>query len=144
MNSDFTLLGTWCHGHGADSPAFGYIGQLWKYLQKHKTKLKKSIIAGDFNSNVFWDKRNRWWNHSDVVRELKELGIESLYHRYFSEDQGKESQPTFYLYKNQTKPYHIDYIFTSEEFTKSVKGMSIGRASKWLKLSDHLPVFCEI
>ena len=31
VNNDFTLLGTWCHG--ANSPTFGYIGQLWKYLQ---------------------------------------------------------------------------------------------------------------
>lgn len=56
VNNRFTLLGTWCHG--ANSPTFGYIGQLWKYLQIHKAKLKNSIIAGDLNSNVIWDKRD--------------------------------------------------------------------------------------
>lgn len=57
VNDDFNLLGTWCHG--ANSPTFGYIGQLWKYLQNHRYKLSKSIIAGDFNNNVFWDRWDR-------------------------------------------------------------------------------------
>lgn len=142
VNNDFILLGTWCHR--ANSPTFGYIGQLWKYLQIHKSKLKRAIIAGDFNSNVIWDKFDRGWNHSDVVRELKELKIESLYHKHFRKEQGKESKPTFYLHRNPKKPYHIDYVFASEEFSKSVKKMKIGRANKWLEISDHMPVFCDI
>ncbi len=56
VNDEFTLLATWCHG--ADSPTFGYVGQLWQYLQKHKAKLTKTIIAGDFNSNVIWDRKD--------------------------------------------------------------------------------------
>jgi len=114
INNEFTLLGAWCHG--ANSPTFGYVGQLWQYLQKHKTKLKKTIIAGDFNSNVTWDRWDRWWNHSDVVRELGELNIENVYLHYFKEEAGKESRPTFYLHRNREKPYHIDYIFASSEF----------------------------
>ncbi len=31
VNSDFQLLGIWTHQN--NSPNFGYIGQLWKYLQ---------------------------------------------------------------------------------------------------------------
>jgi len=143
INDDFTLLGLWCHG--ANSADFQYIGQLWRYLQKHKNKLNKSIIAGDFNSNVIWDRKRRCWNHSDVVRELKEIKIESLYHRHFvGEEQGKELQPTFYLHKNPTKPYHIDYIFSSEDFIKSFKHISIGASDKWLNKSDHMPVCCEV
>lgn len=141
VNDDFNLIATWCHG--ANSPTFGYIGQLWKYLQLHKTQLGKSIIAGDFNSNVFWDRWDRWWNHSDVVRELKEHQIESLYHHYFNEEQGKESSPTFFLQKNLNKPYHIDYIFASDEFSTSLKSMEIGVAEQWLEKSDHMPVICE-
>ncbi len=141
VNDDFNLLGAWCHG--ANSPTFGYIGQLWKYLQLHKTKLGKSIIAGDFNSNVIWDKWDRWWNHSDVIRELKEHQIQSLYHQYFKEEAGNESSPTFFLQKNLNKPYHIDYVFASDEFSSSLKSMEIGNAGKWLERSDHMPVICE-
>jgi exonuclease III len=142
INNSFNLLATWCHG--ANSPTFGYIGQFWKYLQINKAKLENSIIAGDFNSNVIWDRWDRWWNHSDVVRELAELKIESLYHKFYSEEQGKESQPTFYLQKRIEKPYHIDYIFGSEEFSKSIKSLTIGKTEQWLKLSDHMPVIVEI
>lgn len=142
VNNEFNLLATWCHG--ANSPTFGYIGQLWKYLQINKSKLGNTIIAGDFNSNVNWDRWDRWWNHSDVVRELAELNIESLYHKFYGEEQGKESQPTFYLQKRINKPYHIDYIFGGEEFSKSIKSMTIGKTEQWLKLSDHMPVIVEI
>lgn len=142
INNDFNIVGAWCHG--ANSPTFGYIGQLWKYLQLHKSKLGKSVIVGDLNSNVIWDKWDRWWNHSDVVRELCELKIESLYHKYFSEEQGKEIQPTFYLHRNQHKPYHIDYVFGSAEVAASLALFAVGKSEPWLETSDHMPVFCQL
>jgi exonuclease III len=143
VDNGFNLLGTWCHG--ANSPTFGYIGQLWKYLQIHKANLGKCIIAGDFNSNVIWDRWDRWWNHSDVVRELRELKIESLYHKHNAgEEEGKELQPTFYLQKNLAKPYHIDYVFASDNFKASLKVLTIGNPDEWIKISDHMPVFCEV
>jgi exonuclease III len=94
-----TLLAVWTRE--ANSPTFKYIGQLWKYLQRHKEYLAKANpwVIGDLNSNACWDVWDRWWNHSDVVRELDEIGIRSLYHHQFRQDQGKESQPTFFLYQ---------------------------------------------
>lgn len=142
INNHLNFVGAWCHG--ADSPTFGYIGQLWKYLQLHKSKLGTAVIAGDFNSNVIWDKWDRWWNHSDVLRELGELKIKSLYHKYFGEEQGKETKPTFYMHRNRQKPYHIDYIFGSEKIAKSVTSFTIGKRKPWLEMSDHMPVFCQL
>ncbi|MDT7827045.1 endonuclease/exonuclease/phosphatase family protein [Pricia sp. S334] len=141
INRDFNLLAVWTHKNNA--PTFGYIGQLWKYIQVNKANFKNSLILGDFNSNVFWDKRSRWWNHSDVVRELKKIGIESLYHKYWSEEQGKETRPTLFLQRNLLKPYHIDYVFGSKEFQNALKKMEVGDVNKWLKFSDHLPITCE-
>ncbi len=141
INGDFNLVGTWCHG--ASLRRYSYIGQLWKYLQLHKSKLGKAIIAGDFNSNKFWDKKGRKWNHSEVVRELSECKIESLYHKHFTENQGEERQPTFYLQKNLSKPYHIDYIFASDMVQNTLKSVDVGLPEKWLKLSDHMPIVCE-
>lgn len=138
VNDNFNLLATWCHG--ANSPTFGYIGQFWKYLQVNKSKLGKSIIAGDFNSNVIWDKWDRWWNHSDCIRELKEIGIESIYHHYFKEIAGQESRPTFYLQRKLSKPYHIDYIFSSSDFHQKIIKFDIGTVDTWLDISDHMPV----
>lgn len=80
VNGDFDLIGVWTHRN--NSPNFGYIGQFWKYLQLHKLKFRKTVIAGDFNSKVIWDEWDRWWNHSNVVTELSEIGIKSLYHSF--------------------------------------------------------------
>lgn len=141
INSTFNLLAVWTHSN--KSPTFGYIGQLWKYLQINKDFLNKSLIIGDFNSNRIWDKWDRWWNHTDVVNELKEINITSLYHNYFNEEQGKESKPTFFLHRKLEKPYHIDYIFGSMEFSNHLEKIEIGNMEEWLKISDHLPIISK-
>lgn len=138
INGEFELIGVWTHQN--NSPNFGYIGQFWKYLQTNKTKLNNSIIAGDFNSNVIWDEWDRWWNHSDVVKELDEIGIVSLYHLFSHEEQGKETTPTFYLQRNLQKPYHIDYCFASRIIVNKVKNTTIEPFEKWIHLSDHSPL----
>jgi hypothetical protein len=51
----------------------------------------------DFNSSTRWDEGDRWWNHSDVVNELRELGIESLYHRFTGEQKGAETNSTDHI-----------------------------------------------
>lgn len=141
VNGDFNLLAIWTHNN--KSPTFGYIGQLWKYLQVNKSNLNKSLIIGDFNSNKIWDKCDRCWNHSDVVNELNEIGIESLYHNYWKEEQGIETKPTFFLHRKLEKPYHIDYVFGSTEFINGLKKMEFGEIDEWLKVSDHLPIISE-
>ena len=141
INNDFNLLAVWTHRN--NSPNFGYIGQLWKYLQVNKDNLKGTLIAGDFNSNAIWDQWDRWWNHSDVVKELKAFGVESLYHKLTGEEHGKESIPTLYFQKKIERPYHIDYIFGPEKFAGLTRKFEVGQAEIWLKLSDHMPIFLE-
>ncbi len=141
VNGDFDLLAVWNHSN--KSPTFGYIGQLWKYLKVNKQNLNKSLIIGDFNSNKIWDKWDRWWNHSDVVNELKEIGIESLYHLFWEENQGAETRPTFYMHRKVEKSYHTDYVFGSKEFINILKKVDLGEINTWLELSDHLPIICE-
>lgn len=142
INEDFELLAVWTHEN--KSPNFGYIGQFWKYIQNNKKHFKKMIIVGDFNSNTIWDQWDRWWNHSDVVRELKEIGIESLYHKFTNEEQGKETQPTFFLQRNFKKPYHIDYCFGSSHFVKKLKFIEVQNYENWKHLSDHTPLLIKL
>ena len=141
VNQDFNLIGVWTHRN--NSPNFGYIGQLWKYLEVNKGKLETALIVGDFNSNVIWDEWDRWWNHSDVVNELKELGIESLYHKYTGELQGEEITPTLYFQRKIERPYHIDYFFGSQKFSKKIIKVEVGKVNSWLEVSDHMPILCE-
>jgi endonuclease/exonuclease/phosphatase family metal-dependent hydrolase len=142
INNEVDLLAVWTHRN--NSPNFGYIGQFWKYLQLNKTNLNRTLIVGDFNSNKIWDEWDRWWNHTDVVNELKELKIESIYHKFTGEKQGEESIPTLYFQRKLSRPYHIDYIFCPKEFAEKKLKFEIGQSEKWLKLSDHMPIYCEI
>jgi hypothetical protein len=139
INDNACLLAVWTKQ--ANSPTFKYIGQLWKFLELHKQTLATSplLVVGDLNSNVRWDKWDRWWNHTDVVRELGALGTESAYHYARSVAQGAEPEPTFFLHRNTQKAYHIDYAFLPIGWLNGCS-VSIGEAAQWIKLSDHMPV----
>ncbi len=142
INQDFDILAVWKHPN--NSPNFGYIGQLWKYLQVNKNKQNTTITAGDFNSNAIWDQWDRWWNHSDVVHELKEVGIESFYHLYTGEQQVQETKPTLYFQRKLERPYHIDYVFGAQQFSNRIRTIEVGQPEKWLEVSDHMPILCEL
>ncbi len=142
VNYEIQLLGIWTHQN--NSPNFGYIGQLWKYIQVNKKYFQNIIIAGDLNSNSKWDQWDRWWNHSDVIKEFEELGIESLYHINFNEQQGKESKPTFFLQRKIEKPYHIDYCFASKKLSSKLKNVEVDKYENWKHLSDHIPMIITL
>jgi exonuclease III len=143
VNDTFNLLAVWTKH--ANSPTFQYIGQMWKYLQIHKDRLHgtDTIIAGDLNSNAQWDVWDRWWNHSDVVRELNELSITSMYHHITGEDQGDETHPTFYMRRKVERPYHIDYVFATSTYRDQLNACTVGCPDTWLQHSDHMPIICE-
>jgi exonuclease III len=143
INNKLTALGVWTKG--SDDEVFRYIGQLWKYLQIHHKELSNAdtMILGDLNSNSIWDKKDRWWNHSSIIHNLKEVGLESIYHYQFNELQGKETIPTFFLQRNQEKAYHIDYAFLSQNLLPNAI-LEIGAKEDWLELSDHMPILIKI
>ena len=136
INDSLTLLGIWGSGN--------YIEDIYVYLQIHKEKLKGTnnlLIGGDFNSNSCWDKEHKTRNHSNVVSELSDIGLSSCYHYVTNETQGCESKPTFYLYRNRDKVYHIDYFFYNK---KKVRNVKMGNFQDWIFLSDHMPIILEI
>lgn len=143
VNDAISILAVWTKEAG--SPTFKYIGQLWKYLQLHADFLcaEKSILMGDLNSNVCWDKWDRWWNHSDVVKQLADLGLQSLYHNQSAESQGEETTPTFFMHRSLEKPYHIDYAFLSQALLQNAV-LQIGMPQNWLEHSDHMPLIMDL
>ena len=134
INDKFDLVGVW-----ACSP---YIEEYYIYQSINiENYNNETIVIGDFNSNSIWDKKYDSRNHTKVVNELKNKDLVSAYHYVYKEEQGHESKKTFYLYKHKNKGYHIDYCFLDK---KRLKKFEILNDSKWLEISDHLPIVVEI
>ncbi len=100
-------------------------------------------MVGDFNSNTIWDRPRREGNHSRLVEKLEAYQIFSTYHYFHQQQQGKEEHATLFLYRNQNKPYHIDYCFASHYFVDKLKHVEIGSFEDWTTYSDHCPLTVE-
>lgn len=130
VNGQFDLLGVW-----ACKP---YIAEYYIYQSFHIKKYNRhTIILGDFNSNAIWDKKHDHRSHSAVVRALADMRMVSAYHHVFHEQQGKERQYTFYLYRHMDKGYHIDHCFTN---ASNIKDYRVLFEAECLNLSDHIPI----
>ena len=145
LNGALNILAVWTLGRKSPTQ-YSYIAQFWHYLQLNGHRLDPdTIICGDFNSNQIWDKTRRKRNHSDCVRELADLGFQSLFHCTSGDAQGQEGQPTFFLQRNEAKPYHIDYAFAHHNrLEDSRTNAQVGKAADWLPLSDHMPVIVDL
>ena len=103
------------------------------------------VILGDFNANTIWDKTHpKHLNHSSVVERLAKRGIVSAYHLVRGEPQGKESEATFYLDHDASKPFHIDYCFLPKAWAERISLVEVGTFQKWEGHSDHRPLLVEI
>ena len=141
-NIEFILLAVWCQ---KPTNSDNYGTHTWNALKHYKELLRteKVIIAGDLNSSSIWDKPKREANHSNIVRKLQEFGIESSYHNYKNEEQGKETCPTLYMHRKLERPYHIDFCFATDFFTKRLKRVDVGTFEKWRNHSDHKPIIVD-
>ncbi len=137
---EFNLYAIWANN--PDDPDGQYVEQVWKAIHHYDRGLKhkRTLLIGDFNSNTIWDRKYRAGNHSNVVKRLGKKGISSCYHLHYKQIQGEEQHPTFYLYKHNDKPYHLDYCFASADMTEKIQSVEIGEYDVWKKHSDHVPV----
>lgn len=137
---NFTMFAVWANN--PLDPDGQYVEQVWKALHHYHKKLKRkqTLLVGDFNSNTIWDRKYRTGNHSDVVSHLEKKGIRSCYHVQHNQVQGKEQDPTFYLYRHKDKPYHLDYCFASDDMTSHIHSVEIGDHESWSRYSDHVPL----
>lgn len=137
---EFSLFAVWANN--PQDKGYQYIGQVWKAMNFYAGLLrnKKTILVGDFNSNTIWDKPRKEGNHSTVVKFLETRGIHSTYHKFFSQNQGKEKHNTLFMYRHKEKSYHIDYCFASKDLIRKLSHVEVGKHSKWCKHSDHTPL----
>ena len=102
---------------------------------------KKAVIIGDFNSNAIWDNKYSAGSHSKFVSGLQKKELVSAYHLIKGELHGEETIPTFYLYRNTERPYHMDYCFCKSEILSQ---FTIGDYKYWLQYSDHMPLEVDL
>ena len=134
VNDLFDLLGVW-----ACKP---YISEYYIYQSINLSQYSSNtIIMGDFNSNAIWDSQNKPRNHSTVVQELSNVGLASAYHLTTNEQQGNESHPTYYQYRNRQKGYHIDHCFAAPHL---ISDYQILFEADTLLYSDHVPICLTI
>jgi exonuclease III len=103
----------------------------------------RAVIIGDLNSNTVFDAKHRGLSHTDLVDRLSNTGFTSVWHHQHSESHGRESRPTFYMYRRPEKTWHLDYAFVSANLLTDAT-LIIGLPDPWLTLSDHLPLILDI
>jgi exodeoxyribonuclease III len=107
-----------------------------------------SVVAGDFNNNVRWDKGKRATNHAYVVAALERLGLSSAFHVGRGERHGKESVATLYgRDRKQDGPqYHVDYCFMPLEWCSRLADVTVGEFDGWIAtgLSNHVPLVVDV
>ena len=144
------LLGVWTQKEGKYVESFKQV--LIDY-QKFLHPLP-SIIAGDFNSNPFWNSKHKKFNHTELNNTLENnFKLVSAYHAKHSSvlpgNEGVE-HATFFMYGHQDKPYHIDYCYVPKDWT--IDCARIGSYDDWCnkekinktKKSDHCPLIVDL
>lgn len=134
----FDLLAFWTQAEKSQSDS--YVAHSLKALD-HYTALKPStLLLGDFNSSPVFKQNGK--RHVKLVERLAQRGFTSLYHRLNHYDHGAEPDATFWLHRNQAKPYHLDYIFAHKSL--GPKAFQLGHPDDWLHLSDHAPLILDL
>ena len=102
-----------------------------------------ALAAGDFNTNVRWDKGKNATNHAHSVAGLERLGMASAYHVGRGEFHGKESLATLYL---RDRKYHVDYCFLPLEWCSQLREVEVGAFEAWVGrgLSNHVPWVVDV
>lgn len=143
VNDSFNILAVWTNPNMEGSKVNQYPKEITQYYEQHKDSgffNEDMIICGDFNCDVRL-KGTHAKNVREVVEKLSECGLVDTYHYLSNEEQGKETQATFFWRWNLDNPFHLDHVFAAPE---RISELNIGDADKWIELSDHVPLIFEI
>jgi len=131
-----------------ENPRQRYIGQVYTAFENHPELLdENTVVAGDFNWNVIWDESPKsplCGDFGGVREELNQNELYSAYHAVYDCEFGEETDATFYMYKREERPYHIDYAFVPRGLMKSNVEVTVGGYDDWIDASDHVPLVVTI
>ena len=148
--SDFLVLAVWSHYDRATEfhPLEPKTAQPQQALvvYRHLFEDLPLVMAGDFNSNVQWDKPGRQSNWAVTTEKLHAVGLVSAYHDLADVPFGAEPDPTLY-WRDRTidgPTYHIDFCFVPRTWT--IDDVAVGSFAEWVGngLSDHVPITVDV
>jgi exodeoxyribonuclease III len=144
----FNLLAMWAH-YGRAPLTRVTPGPTLRALRSYGGFLgeRASILAGDLNNHIRWDRPGKASNHANAVLALDGIGMVSAYHAFLGLAQGSERHATLY-WRDRTSAgptYHIDYAFVPKASLASLRSVAIGTYADWVApgLSDHAPLILE-
>jgi len=144
----FNLLALWAH-YGKAPVRAGSPGPVLLALARFGDFLieRASIVAGDLNNHVRWDRPGKANNHAATVAAGTALGLVSAYHAFFALEQGAERHHTLcWRDRPHNEPkFHIDYVLVPRTAAGLLQRVAIGAYAKWIGtgLSDHAPVMVD-
>ncbi len=143
--AEFQLLAVWAFNRRTKTEARRYKAPTREALLYYKPFLSESesIIAGDFNNSVVWDKPGKPSNFRDMADSLEKSNFVSAYHHVSGEPFGAEVNPTHFWRKGQGE-YHIDYCFTSRSWAERIRRVTVGSKAEWMPVADHAPLVVDI
>ncbi len=105
--SAFNLVALWSH-YGKSPVTVAEPGPTVRALRTYASFLTKrpSIMAGDLNNHVRWDKPGKASNHAIAMAEIAALGLASAYHAFYRLAQGSEK--TSHALLARSHPYRSD------------------------------------
>jgi len=137
------LLATWAYNHRASRFGPEYNGMPLDVFHELRDWLSAgpTVVSGDFNNSVVWDRPNGQNNFAAVDASLRQVGLRSVYHSETGEPLGSESRGTYFHTKNADKPFHIDYVYAHRAIP--IRRASIESFADWHAESDHVPIVID-
>lgn len=136
----FNLLAVWTW------PAPSYKAAFSNGLTAYQDLLNDgpSVVAGDFNGNVSFDKprsRNKW---RSLFERLESHGLRSAYHAATSENIGQETAATHYHKRKPGSRFHIDYCFIPQHWCNASLRVGVSEYDNIPLQSDHVPIVVDV
>jgi hypothetical protein len=82
-----------------------------------------TVVSGDFNNSVYWDKPSRRTKFGDFMDKMESRGFLSAYHRHHGCERGAEPHPTLWWMRTSAR------LTTST--TRSYLAQKQSRPSRW-------------
>jgi exonuclease III len=137
------LLAVWAYNHRASRFGAEHIGKPMDVFRELEEWFSgaATVVAGDFNNSVEWDRPGGPNNFAAVDDFLNKLGLRSVYHGETGESLGSESRDTYFHTKSKDNSFHIDYIYAPK--ATPIRSVSVGSFTEWRDASDHVPIVLD-